>query len=334
VPRAPQTVVAVVAALVALAGATWVAPPVAAEATGGCRPIGGSATASGGPNRATVIVDPGSGPVWSACISFRGTISGLDALELAVATIPGLDPVYEPYPGQGRAVCRLLGVGNDPPNCLSRTVAYWSYFRNGAYSRGGGGGSQVGDGDVEGWSFSAGTAPRAATHGTEAVPADAVPITAPPTTAPSTTAPPAPAPTEPVPVGPAPGATAPAPGPGVSAPGPATTGTTAADPGASGPDAGGAPSTTLGSALGPATDAGGDPTPPDDPGSADGTASPAGGTVTVAQAADSGSSLGSVLGFGSALGALGVAAVVVRRRRDGHGPLHAPSHATPLLEDG
>jgi hypothetical protein len=161
-----RAVVAVVAALVALAGTAWVAtPPAAAEATGGCRPLGGTAAATGGPHRATVVVDPGSGPVWSACISFAGTISGLDALELAAATIPGLEPVYEPYPGQGRAVCRLLGVGNDPPNCLGKSVEYWSYFRDGAYSRGGGGASQVSDGDVEGWSFSTGTAPRAATRG-------------------------------------------------------------------------------------------------------------------------------------------------------------------------
>lgn len=175
-----RAVVAVVAALVALAGTAWVAtPPAAAEATGGCRPLGGTAAATGGPHRATVVVDPGSGPVWSACISFAGTISGLDALELAAATIPGLEPVYEPYPGQGRAVCRLLGVGNDPPNCLGKSVEYWSYFRDGAYSRGGGGASQVSDGDVEGWSFSTGTAPRAATHGAEAVPTTAVPTTPP-----------------------------------------------------------------------------------------------------------------------------------------------------------
>lgn len=329
--RAPRVVVAVLVALVALAGSSWVAsPPVAAEATGGCRLLGGTAAATGGPNRATVVVDPGSGPVWSACISFAGTISGLDALGLAAATIPGLEPVYEPYPGQGRAVCRLLGVGNDPPNCLGKSVEYWSYFRNGAYSRGGGGASEVSDGDVEGWSFSTGTAPRAATRGTEAVAVSAVSTTAPPTTAP-----PVPTPTEPSPVGPAPGATVPDPGTG-SAPGSETDGasaSTAADPGVPGPGAGGTTSTTLGSAPGSGTDAGGDPTPPDDPeaGSADETTSvPVGGAVTVTQAADSGSSLGSVLGFGSALGALGVAAVVVRRRREGHGT----SHPTPLLEDG
>ena len=326
--RAPRVVVAVLVALVALAGSSWVAsPPVAAEATGGCRLLGGTAAATGGPNRATVVVDPGSGPVWSACISFAGTISGLDALELAAATIPGLEPVYEPYPGQGRAVCRLLGVGNDPPNCLGKSVEYWSYFRNGAYSRGGGGASEVSDGDVEGWSFSTGTAPRAATRGTEAVAVSAVSTTAPPTppsTTPSTTAPPAPSPTEPAPGGPAPGG---------SSPGSATTGTTAADPGAPGSGAGGTSSTTLASTPGSGTDAGGNPTPPDSPeaGSADETTSvPVGGTVMVTQAADSGSSLGSVLGFGSALGALGVAAVVVRRRRDAQ----ETGHPGPLLEDG
>ena len=38
-----------------------------------------------GISRATVVVDTGSGPVWSACISFDGTISGTKALELAGA---------------------------------------------------------------------------------------------------------------------------------------------------------------------------------------------------------------------------------------------------------
>ena len=43
-----RAVVAVVAALVALAGTAWVAtPPAAAEATGGCRPLGGTAAATG-----------------------------------------------------------------------------------------------------------------------------------------------------------------------------------------------------------------------------------------------------------------------------------------------
>jgi hypothetical protein len=325
-----SVLLAALVALVALVGSTWLATtPAAAESTGGCRPIGGSATSTGGPHRATVVVDPGSGPVWSACISFSGTISGLDALELAAATIPGLDPVYEPYPGQGRAVCRLLGVGNDPPNCLSKSVAYWSYFRNGAYSRGGGGASVVTDGDVEGWAFTTGAAPRAATYGTEAVPASAVPTTAPTTTPPPAPVPPGPAPAEPVP----PGGATPTAEVGAGSPGPTTTVATAVASPAPGADPAGRPAASAGPAAGGVV---GDDDDPPSPGGPEGAtsdesagASPGGVTVTRADG-DGDSSLGSILGFGSALGALGVAAVVVRRRRDGQ----RAAGPAPLLHEG
>lgn len=293
------------AMLATSAAAVGLSPgPAAAEPSGGCRPIGGTATATGGPSRATVVVDPGQGPVWSACISFSGTISGLDALELATATIPGLDPLYESYTGQGRAVCRLLGVGNDPPNCLSKSVEYWAYFRNGEYARGGGGASVVADGDIEGWSFSRGTAPRPATQGTEAVAASAMPTAPPPTT------PPPPAP---------PASTAPD---GVPAP------TLGGDqPDSSEPD--------LGSTTVPADGETGTSSAVPSPDEADGSASEPGGTdadtgtgtgsdgsgsgglgrTTVTESEDRGSSLGSMIGFGAALGAVGVTAVLARRRR-------------------
>ncbi len=191
--RRTSALTSFVASLLLAAGSVaFAATPAAAEPTAGCRPVGGGAISTGGPHRATVVVDPGSGPVWSACVSFSGTISGLEALELAAATIPGLAPVYEPYAGQGRAVCRLLGVGNDPPNCLSKTVEYWAYFRNGTYARGGGSGAVVHDGDVDAWTFSRGTPPRAATRGTEAVGRSAVPTTTAPPPAPTNPSAPAP----------------------------------------------------------------------------------------------------------------------------------------------
>lgn len=308
---------AVVGALVTLAPLGLTTSPVAAApgavdaapaATGGCRSVGGIASVTGGPQRATVVVDPGSGPVWSACISFRGTISGLDALELAAGTIPGLDPEYEPYPGQGRAVCRLLGAGNDPPDCLGKSVEYWAYFRDGTYARGGAGSSTVADGAVEGWRFGRGTAPRAATHGTEAVPASAVPTTAPP---PTTVPPPT--------TDPAAGAVPdPGGGPSVSSAPSTTTSTPTPDTGS-----GSVPTTT-----GPAAGAGaGSPSgeastsaPTTAPGSGDDDGLGTGGPVTVTERSDDGSSVGSIVGFGSALGALGVAAVVVRRRRTAAAP--------------
>ena len=64
--------------------------PVGAEASGGCRPVGGTPSVTGGPHRATVVVDPGSGEVWSACISFAGTITArhVDIGNLATAASP------------------------------------------------------------------------------------------------------------------------------------------------------------------------------------------------------------------------------------------------------
>ncbi len=132
-----------------------------------------------------MVVDTGSGAVWSACISFSGSISGVDALELAKAQIPGLSPVYDIYTGQGRAVCRLRGVGNDPPDCLGKTVEYWGYFRNGRYSSAGAGAVTVRDGDVEGWRWgTSGATPRRATDGYQAAAYVAPPPTAAPTTRP------------------------------------------------------------------------------------------------------------------------------------------------------
>ena len=192
--RAPWRPLAVVAALLALALAGAVAPgpasaaPGRVAATGGCRAVGSSdAPSGGGPNRATVIVDTGSGPVWSACISFSGTISGIEALERAEAVITDLDPVYDQYTGLGRAVCRLRGVGTDPPDCLGKSIDSWWVTLNGRVTGVGAAGLQIRDGDVEGWRYaSGGAAPRAATNGTEAAAAPVVTTTrpAPPVTQP------------------------------------------------------------------------------------------------------------------------------------------------------
>lgn len=170
------------------------APAASAAAGTSCRAVSGAPVASAGPQRATVVVDTGSGAPWSACISFAGTISGIDALELAKAQIPGLAPVYDIYAGEGRAVCRLRGVGNDPPDCLGKTIEYWGYFHNGRYASAGAGAVTVRDGDVEAWRWGASSAtPRRATEGYEAAAAVAPPSTTPTTrpAQPPTTAPPA-----------------------------------------------------------------------------------------------------------------------------------------------
>lgn len=172
-----------VLALVGPAGAQ--SAPATASGTSGCRAVGGGAVDGGGPHRATVVVDTGSGTVWSACVAFDGTIDGIRALELAKAQIPDLDPVYDVYAGEGRAVCQLRGVGNPPPDCLGKSAAYWAYFHDGTYSRRGAGSTTVGDGDVDGWRWgSSTTPPRSATAGYEAVAATPTPT---PTTAPRAT---------------------------------------------------------------------------------------------------------------------------------------------------
>ena len=113
-------------------------------------------------SRAVVVIDTGSG-VRTAVISFSGTISGLQALQLAAST-----ETYG-FAGQGLAVCRIDGVGHDATNgsCLGTTddPRYWSYYRapEGAagwsYSGSGAGATTVRDGDVEGWRFGVGGKP-------------------------------------------------------------------------------------------------------------------------------------------------------------------------------
>lgn len=196
----------VVAAIVALVAAIALTAPVAARpsapasvagrsvraVTGACQAVGGGPSTPAGPQRATVVIDTGTGPVWSACVSFSGTISGTEALARAQSVITDLNPVYDLYAGEGRAVCRLRGVGTDPPDCLGKSVDYWSYFRNGVYARGGAGTSTVHDGDTEGWRFGHGrVGPRAASLGTQAVAAPPPAPTTPPRATTATTRPPA-----------------------------------------------------------------------------------------------------------------------------------------------
>jgi hypothetical protein len=107
---------------------------------------------------AVVVVEPGPGPV---AICFDGTITGLDALQLA-----GADPVTYGFAGQGAAVCKLYGVGNPPDSCLIGPGGqYWAYYRAApgasgwTYSRGGAGATTVTDGSMEGWRYGTGAAP-------------------------------------------------------------------------------------------------------------------------------------------------------------------------------
>ena len=106
-------------------------------------------TTQGCSARAVVVVEPGPGPV---TICFDGSISGLDALQLA-----GANPVTYGFSGQGAAVCQLFGVGNsaDSSCLIGPDGQYWAYYRAGpgasgwTYSRGGASSSTVTDGSVK-----------------------------------------------------------------------------------------------------------------------------------------------------------------------------------------
>lgn len=321
--RRPVRPVAVLVVGLLTAILTLVAPSAASAATGSCQTVSGAPAAAGGPQRATVVVDTGSGAVWSACISFSGTISGVDALELAKAQIPGLAPVYDIYAGQGRAVCRLRGVGNDPPDCLGKTVDYWGYFRNGRYSSIGAGAVTVRDGDVEAWRWgTSGATPRRATDGYQAAA-----YVAPPPTAAPTTRPPAP----PTTAAPRPPVGSPATQPGGAAPAPSDVPAGEVPASSTVPAGDAAPTTSTTSAS---TTAAADPAPEDEPRAAAGpgtggdpAARNASGDDELAAGtpgapggpplddADAGSSTGSIAAFAAALLAVGGVARVLRRRR-------------------
>jgi hypothetical protein len=308
-----------------LAAAPVDAAPIAA-ATAGCRAVGGGEVAGPGPARATVVVDTGSGPVWSACVSFSGTISGTKALELAGATIADLDPVYDTYAGEGRAVCRLRGVGTDPPDCLGKSVDYWSFWVNGTYARGGAGSTVVRDGDVHAWRHGTGSAPRAATAGTEAFRgAPATTTTTTPrtttTTRPRTGAASGSGATGSDATGGGPAGTpttAPAEGAGSTsstAPG-ATTSTTTAAPDADGSpdDEQGEPGEPEAAAVAAATASASDDGGDESASAAAGSASAAGGGGS-SDGGGGGSSLGAIVGFVAVLAGIGGAGLLVRRRR-------------------
>jgi LPXTG-motif cell wall-anchored protein len=107
-------------------------------------------------SRAVIVIGSST-----STISFNGTITGLQALEM-VAT-----PETVGY-GQGTAVCKIGGIGNPaiPGECLGETTGkYWSYWRSPpgtnawTYSGSGAGTSSVSDGSVEGWRYGTGQPP-------------------------------------------------------------------------------------------------------------------------------------------------------------------------------
>src|SRR5262245_20630659 len=162
-------------------------------------------------SRAVVVIDTGQGSR-RAVISFSGTITGIQALQLA-----GANPVTYGYAGQGAAVCALDGVGHDATDgCLGtpQDPRYWAYFRavggasSWSYSNQCACSSAVHDGDVEGWRFGTGQQPPFVSF------CEAVGCAPPPTSPPAPPPGPPPAPPPPGGAGPTGGASA-SPGAGI-----------------------------------------------------------------------------------------------------------------------
>jgi hypothetical protein len=114
-----------------------------------------------GSSRALVIVDTThfGGGVYKSVITFDGSISGLEALQLA-----GTDPITLDYGGSlGEAICKLYGVGDEPTP--SQCPGGWLYYRAVGGASGwtqsnlGVSNTRVSDGDVEGWKYGGGPPP-------------------------------------------------------------------------------------------------------------------------------------------------------------------------------
>jgi hypothetical protein len=141
-------------------------------------------------SRAVVIVDLGTlgGGVRTSVIELPGSVSGLEALQLA-----GAEPETITYGALGEAVCKLYGAGDAavPGQCPGGWVYYRATGGAGGWTQSGQGASStaVHDGDVEGWRYGGGAPPFRSfcdVAGCAAPP----PGTAPPATSPGT-APPA-----------------------------------------------------------------------------------------------------------------------------------------------
>ena len=162
---------------------------VCAAAVGSTTVARADVSAQGCGAQAVVVVEPGPGAV---SICFDGSISGLEALQLA-----GANPVTYGFSGQGAAVCQLYGVGNpaDQSCLVGPGGQYWAYYRAApgaggwTYSRAGASSTTVVDGSVEGWRYGTGDSPGFVSFCS--VVSCAPPATdPPPPTAPTATAPP------------------------------------------------------------------------------------------------------------------------------------------------
>ena len=111
-------------------------------------------------HRAALVVRMGDGAVETACVSF--TEESITGYELLVQS--GM-PLAVDASGAGTAVCSINNTGCPATDCFCQCTGsdcvYWSYWHlvNGVwtYSQGGASVSQIGDGDVDGWSWGPGS---------------------------------------------------------------------------------------------------------------------------------------------------------------------------------
>lgn len=117
-------------------------------------------TAAQHPNGAGLVVRHGDGTLVYAYVQFEGeTINGIDLLSRS-----GLDVTVAPFGGLGGAVCSINGEGCPSDNCFCHSYSspsfFWHYyvFENGGWVEYPVGASsrQLADGDIDGWSWTAG----------------------------------------------------------------------------------------------------------------------------------------------------------------------------------
>lgn len=117
-------------------------------------------TAAQYPNGAGLVVRHGDGTLVYAYVQFEGeAINGIDLLSRS-----GLDVTIAPFGGLGGAVCAIGGEGCPSDNCFCHSYSspsfFWRYyvFENGGWVEYPVGASsrQLADGDIDGWSWTAG----------------------------------------------------------------------------------------------------------------------------------------------------------------------------------
>ncbi|MGQ9599727.1 MAG: hypothetical protein ACUVWZ_09945, partial [Anaerolineae bacterium] len=122
--------------------------------------IGQPGAKAQGENRVGLVVQFSNGSYLSRCILFsESRISGYDVLLRS-----GLELGVSVEGGMGVFICSIGGIGCPVTNCMcDYPPNYWSYWHlvNGewVYSQMGASGHMINHGDVEGWSWGAGSPP-------------------------------------------------------------------------------------------------------------------------------------------------------------------------------